>query len=307
MIMAKEDIDLRKSKSWSIAMLSGGGLGAASTANFDLVNRDTARAHLLEVKALGPSVPFLSVSVGTSDYYNFATYRSVNFDDFDGRLARITSGSLPAYSWNWLTIFDSAASPRLTLLNQEFSGWGLSTPGAGIGHGLTGVLYYLGNGHPIDAAFSVPIEIAPEPEKLSNRITITQKEETPWIRIDGDALFDFDKDSIKPEGEKVLQQAGAVIHNLLHIGKGLYRGILIEGHTDSKGEPEYNIDLSNRRARSVAHWLLKKGYVTKGQVVNVKGYGATNPAKPNTRLDGSDDPAGRAQNRRVEVFLVRKL
>ncbi len=71
----------------------------------------------------------------------------------------------------------------------------------------------------------------------------------------------------------------------------------ISGYTDSQGDPNYNIDLSQRRAQSVVGFLMTKGVdVTK---LTSQGYGAANPVASN------DTPEGRAANRRIE-FTVTK-
>jgi len=72
--------------------------------------------------------------------------------------------------------------------------------------------------------------------------------------------------------------------------------ILIEGHTDDTGTPEYNMELSKKRAYSVSDYLVSKG--VSSSRLNVKWYGESQPKVPNT----SD--ANRAQNRRVEVAIM---
>ncbi|MBW1660432.1 MAG: OmpA family protein, partial [Deltaproteobacteria bacterium] len=75
-----------------------------------------------------------------------------------------------------------------------------------------------------------------------------------------------------------------------------------EGHTDSKGSEEYNLALSQRRADSVKVWLIEEGGL-KGITIITKGYGESKPVAPNTKPDGSDNPEGRAKNRRVEIYV----
>ena len=73
----------------------------------------------------------------------------------------------------------------------------------------------------------------------------------------------------------------------------------IEGHTDAIGSDADNQALSERRAAAVRGALeaaLGSGY----QYTSV-GFGETRPVAPNTKPDGSDDPDGRALNRRVEI------
>ena len=114
------------------------------------------------------------------------------------------------------------------------------------------------------------------------------------INLSSDVLFDFDKAELKPEADAELQKAADVIRQK---GKGL---ILIIGYTDSKGSDAYNQRLSLARAQAVKNWFEAKGL---NQNYQVKGQGATNPVAPNTHSDGSDNPEGRAKNRRVEIIV----
>ncbi|MCL2668889.1 MAG: OmpA family protein, partial [Micrococcales bacterium] len=74
----------------------------------------------------------------------------------------------------------------------------------------------------------------------------------------------------------------------------------VEGHTDSISDDAFNQTLSENRAGAVAAALRGQGVTTQLDVV---GYGKTRPVAPNTNADGSDNPAGRQLNRRVEVFI----
>ena len=73
------------------------------------------------------------------------------------------------------------------------------------------------------------------------------------------------------------------------------RNIMIEGHTDSTGSAEYNLDLSRRRAQAVAQALRSQG-IEPDRIVT-RGYGQEYPVASN------DTPSGRLQNRRVEVII----
>ncbi len=73
----------------------------------------------------------------------------------------------------------------------------------------------------------------------------------------------------------------------------------VAGHTDAKGTDEYNNRLGQRRAISVYEYLTRQG-VPDARLV-VRSYGETQPIAPNTQADGSDNPEGRALNRRVEI------
>ena len=123
---------------------------------------------------------------------------------------------------------------------------------------------------------------------------VTEKEIK--IALSGDILFDFDKDTLRPDAFPTLQKVAEVLSNYPDAP------ILIEGHTDSKGKEKYNQSLSERRAKSVKQWLVENAGVDGGQI-KTKGWGEAKPTVPNEKPDGSDDPDGRQQNRRVEITI----
>jgi outer membrane protein OmpA-like peptidoglycan-associated protein len=101
-------------------------------------------------------------------------------------------------------------------------------------------------------------------------------------------LFDFDKDVIKPESKPQLDE----IADLLNAKPDLK--LKIVGHTDDKGTPEYNLDLSQRRAANVVVALTSE-YGIEADRLSSKGAGMTEP------IDTNDTDEGRAMNRRVEL------
>ena len=114
------------------------------------------------------------------------------------------------------------------------------------------------------------------------------------VELPGDVLFDFDKTNLKPAAEEILKKLATIIHSKL---KG---SVLINGYTDSKGSDPYNQRLSEGRANSVKQWLTTQGGIS-AVSLKTRGFGKANPVAPNTRPDGSDNPDGRAKNRRVEI------
>lgn len=76
----------------------------------------------------------------------------------------------------------------------------------------------------------------------------------------------------------------------------------IMAHTDSKGTDAYNLKLSQKRAESVVKYLLSKG-IAPGRL-KAKGYGETMPVVPNSNPDGTDNPLGRAKNRRTDFKII---
>ena len=74
----------------------------------------------------------------------------------------------------------------------------------------------------------------------------------------------------------------------------------LAGRTDSKGTEAYNQALSERRAKAVYDYLASNG-IDSARMVGPTGYGESRPIAPNTNDDGSDNPEGRAINRRTEL------
>jgi len=109
--------------------------------------------------------------------------------------------------------------------------------------------------------------------------------------------FDFDKSNIRKVDVPELKKAIDFVKK--------YRGakVKLEGHTDSKGTEEYNQKLSERRAEAVKQYLIKEGAVN-SSMISATGYGESRPIAPNKTPDGKDNPAGRAENRRVEILIM---
>jgi outer membrane protein OmpA-like peptidoglycan-associated protein len=118
------------------------------------------------------------------------------------------------------------------------------------------------------------------------------------VSLAADLLFDFDKAELQPQAEPSLSKVATVVRS--------YPGarVLIEGHTDGKGDAAYNQKLSERRAATVAAWLTEHLGANAAHI-ETRGWGKTRPIAPNAHSDGSDDPAGRARNRRVEVRVKK--
>ena len=116
------------------------------------------------------------------------------------------------------------------------------------------------------------------------------------IELDADVLFDFDKYTLRPEANDTLRKLGLVVADYPK------SPLLIEGYTDSKGEHAYNMKLSENRANTVKNWLVQNAGIQAGRI-NTRGWGETKPVAPNKNPDGSDNPAGRQKNRRVQITV----
>ncbi|MGB2527651.1 MULTISPECIES: OmpA family protein [unclassified Flagellimonas] len=104
-------------------------------------------------------------------------------------------------------------------------------------------------------------------------------------------LFDTGKSSIKAESTSVMVDIIQILNEYPNAK------FTVEGHTDSVGSEKLNQELSEKRANSVRDFLIDKG-ISSSRLTAI-GYGEAKPiATNNTR-------AGRAQNRRVEINLVK--
>jgi outer membrane protein OmpA-like peptidoglycan-associated protein len=116
------------------------------------------------------------------------------------------------------------------------------------------------------------------------------------IELDADVLFDFDKYNLKPEATESLKKVSQVVQSYAQAP------VLIEGHTDGMGTHVHNMKLSDDRAASVKHWLVQNAAVPENRITT-RGWGETKPVAPNKNPNGTDNPAGRQKNRRVELTL----
>ncbi|HET7841533.1 MAG TPA: OmpA family protein [Terriglobia bacterium] len=102
--------------------------------------------------------------------------------------------------------------------------------------------------------------------------------------------FDFDKSDIKPPYRETLSRIAGVLMTL----KGY--SIYVYGYTDDVGTQDYNLQLSDRRAKAVRNYLVQSGL--ESNILTTKGFGKSDP-----RVKGETAEA-RAKNRRVEIGIV---
>jgi outer membrane protein OmpA-like peptidoglycan-associated protein len=114
----------------------------------------------------------------------------------------------------------------------------------------------------------------------------------------GDSLvlyFEFDEGNVSARTLRQLEIIAGILK------QDPARKLHINGHADAMGTDDYNENLSNARAASVRKTLIDFG-VAPGQVIT-KAFGEAMPRRPNFNPDGTDNPGGRSQNRRAEVYL----
>jgi len=111
------------------------------------------------------------------------------------------------------------------------------------------------------------------------------------VVISGGILFETDSAKLAPSAADLVRRISEVMK------KNPNLKISVVGHTDSTGDYNYNLQLSERRAKSFVDALVKDG-VAANRLTGV-GVGPQSPVATN------DTPEGRAQNRRVELVLIR--
>ncbi len=177
-----------------------------------------------------------------------------------------------------------------------------------------GLCWRTGYWTPADAVPGCDLPLCVEPAKLENGKCVTPPEPvvvapvapvapTPVapvapvvvpssekVSFSADALFDFDKSVLKPEGKAKLDDLTSKLQGInLEV-------IIAVGHTDSVGTDAYNQKLSIRRAEAVKAYLQAKGI--EANRIYTEGKGEKQP------VDSNKTAAGRAKNRRVEIEVV---
>jgi len=156
---------------------------------------------------------------------------------------------------------------------------------------------------------TVPVRISSRvvaPELVSVVTTLDAEQGTAVVETPGrtsytasaDVLFDPGEASLRPDAIPSLQSIIAAIRSAPPDA-----ALLVEGHTDSLGETAYNDALARARAEGVAEWLVAEGGIALERITTL-GFGETTPVAPNTLDDGTDNPEGRALNRRVVISVL---
>lgn len=141
---------------------------------------------------------------------------------------------------------------------------------------------------PVKLSASLPEAPPPPPPPPP----VVEVEETR-IRVDEKIHFEFDSDEISPISEELLREIARVLNENPDVAR-----VRVEGHTDTQGTAEYNLDLSQRRAASVVAALVRYG-VDESRL-EPAGYGFSKPIADN------ESEEGRAKNRRVEFNILER-
>jgi OOP family OmpA-OmpF porin len=133
-----------------------------------------------------------------------------------------------------------------------------------------------------------------EMDQLSRELSDLKAKQTERgiVLTMGDVLFESGKASLSSEAVRNVEKLAGFLQQ--HPS----RNLLIEGHTDSVGSDEFNVGLSEKRAGAVKDQLVASG-INQERITTI-GYGKQYP------VAGNDTPAGRQQNRRVEMVILNE-
>lgn len=110
------------------------------------------------------------------------------------------------------------------------------------------------------------------------------------LRMPSGITFAYDKADVQPQFQPTLNDVASVLSQYPKTYIDVY------GHTDSDGSDAYNQTLSERRAQSVANYLVTKG--VQSARIGTRGYGESQPIASNATEEG------KAANRRVEIKIA---
>lgn len=110
------------------------------------------------------------------------------------------------------------------------------------------------------------------------------------VRLTSDILFDFNSAALRSASKATLRELATTFQRYSDINY-----IEVDGHTDSVGSDDFNLDLSKRRASSVRDYLVDQGVASRHIVA--RGFGESQPKSTNETAEG------RQLNRRVEISI----
>jgi outer membrane protein OmpA-like peptidoglycan-associated protein len=131
-----------------------------------------------------------------------------------------------------------------------------------------------------------------ELDEARKQLRLEETAQSVTIRLESDVLFDTGKAQLRPEAQSALEKVAVVLAQFPSAK------VEINGHTDSKGGPAMNLDLSEKRAVAVSEFLKKRAELARINFTT-HGFGETKPIASN------DTDEGRQQNRRVEIVVEK--
>jgi OmpA-OmpF porin, OOP family len=135
-----------------------------------------------------------------------------------------------------------------------------------------------------------------EVSSLDRSVSRGESSKEVRVRLAADVLFAFNSSNLSSRARGRIDEA------VKEIQGSKADAVRIEGYTDSKGTPAFNLSLSRRRAIAVQKAIAKQ---VRGPTLAAVGRGEANPVASNTNEDGSDSHRGRALNRRVEILIPK--
>ena len=265
-------------------IFGGDGSAVSSSANGTVVNAGDGSGVITE-----GSTTITYAGDGSGTYTNMATMLTITVDA-DG------SGTYTTPD----TTFTLDGKGSGTYTNTS-SGETITNDGNGSGTHTTRTVTVINNGDGTAQVNGQKVTDAPKVDKAAKLGKFPAVESLKpvescgtVITLEDGVLFDFGKSEIRSDASQTLKKLADVLNNAKVPTAHIY------GHTDSISDEVFNQQLSEARANAVSGELKKDGITA---TMDATGYGESKPVAPNENADGSDNPAGRALNRRVEIFI----
>ena len=265
-------------------IFGGDGSAVSSSANGTVVNAGDGSGVITE-----GSTTIIYAGDGSGTYTNMATMLTITVDA-DGSGTYTTPDTT-------FTLDDKGSG---TYTNTS-SGETTTNDGNGSGTHTTRTVTVINNGDGTAQVNGQKVTDAPKVDKAAKLGKFPTVESLKpvescgtLITLEDGVLFDFGKSEIRSDASQTLKKLADVLNNAKVPSAHIY------GHTDSISDEAFNQQLSEARANAVSGELKKDGVTA---TMDATGYGESKPVAPNENADGSDNPAGRALNRRVEIFI----
>lgn len=282
-------------------VLGGDGSGVTTNSSGTVVNGGDGSGVITQ----GP-ISIVYGGDGTGVYTNADTGLSINVNEDGSGVYSTPTLSINLDGMGGGNYTDS--SKTISIINNGDGSGNYSTAtvsiinnGDGSGSYSDSTMTIRNNGDGTAVVNGTTVTDAPKVDKVSKLgkfppITSLQPVEScgTLITLEDGVLFDFGKSDIRPDAAQTLKSLAGVLNNAKVPAAHIY------GHTDSVSDEAFNQQLSEARANAVKNDLAKNGVTA---TLDATGYGESKPVAPNENADGSDNPAGRALNRRVEIFI----
>ena len=282
-------------------VLGGDGSAVSSSDKGTVVNDGTGSGVITE----GP-ISIIYGGDGSGTYSNADTMVSINVEA-DGSGTYSTTTTSIILNGTGGGNYSNTTSMETIINNGDGSGQfskgtvTIINNGDGTGSYSDGKLTIQNNGDGTATVNGATVKDAPKVEKVAKLGKFPPVESLKpvescgtVITLEDGVLFDFGKSDIRSDAAQTLKSLAGVLNNAKVPTAHIY------GHTDSISDEAFNLQLSQERADAVSAELKKDGV---SAVLDATGYGESKPVAPNENADGSDNPAGRALNRRVEIFI----